>query len=282
MFLDFILHYIWHNTKHSFTQYDELVEQIKFTSRQENNKVNNNRERQLLINITWIFHLDITIIGFRKSRQLLCSCQDHLNLKQYPFYIFQNPILSLTENCDKLIILSTNDNFYIYYSDNIQPLLINKPSKEHITFKNVLITHNHILDILQKSNLQLPFNVNIYSTYYYVKFTAVNQISGCLIGQFINENNKNTLNIFVTPHLQRKHFHLNTVMNIKLKRIFDPKFICSIKHVPEINKLYQRKLEKCEIDNKELLNQEHCICDHPSTTGIFLHPKHKMFRPLGE
>ncbi len=181
----------------------------------------------------------------------------------------------------KLTLICYQNNYFYYDQEDFKPMLINKLSNEVITFENVTISNNHIIDILHKAEISLPFCVNIYSAYYYVKQTSINQISNCLIGQYVATDNSKVLQLFITPHLQKNNFHINTVMNIVSDSLYDQKIMCSTKHITEKIKVFQRKKEQSEIDNKNILNQDQCICEHPSTTGLFLKSQQSMFKPLG-
>lgn len=237
----------------------------------------------MLTNITWIFQIDVTIIGFKKNlKKPLCTCQQHSQCQiSYPYYKFQNPVVKLLKSYSKLNIIFYQNNYFYYDQEDLRPMLINKLSNEVITFENITISNNHILDILHKAELNLPFCVNIYSAYYYVRQNSTNQISNCLIGQYVATNNSKVLQLFITPHLQKNTFHLNTVMNIVSNSLYDQKIMCSTKHITEKIKIFQRKKEQSEIDNKNILNQDQCICEHPSTTGLFLKSQQSMFKPLG-
>jgi len=278
---------LWHESKHNFDCYEELVNKIKFTAREW--KLQKDRIA-LLKNISWIFHLDITIIGFC-HRRVLCTCKHHFSkMCVQPYYIFQNPLLKILKQQNaQMSIIIHNDNFYLNSGDCLKPFLLNKLPNDPstVTFNNFAISSTVIVDIILKNKvlpLCIPFNVHIYSTYTYTNVTSVKHITKHLIGQYLNNDSSDHLHLFITPHLSNLNLYVNVLMNIKNPLIYDKKTLIgsSIFHFTEMNKIYTRKKKQEEHQNKTVLNQEHCICDHSSTTAVFLSKPTKMFKPLGK
>lgn len=247
---------------------------MKLTPRVWNPKVHYIRTLQ---HISWILHYDIKIIGFKRSRDFY-KCSIHDTTCMLPYYIFQNTLLSCTKQCPTVVVVNYNSFFYLYSHNKLQPLLINLKPNSHITWMSVIITNEMIDNILNnKHNVALPFNVTLYSSYHYVRHQSTKLIQNNVIGTFIKQTNKDTIHIFVSPTLKKYEYFLN-LLEFPNTQLFTKNTMCAIQHIPEGNTLF-KKVNKSKI-HKETLNQDNCICEHPSTQRVFLTSR-KTFHALG-
>jgi len=273
--LDALLHYYWCNVKHQFQTYDELVECIKLTPREWNKNIH---QEELLRNISWMLNYDINIIGFKRTAFLneTDCCETHGSMCRYSYYIFKNPILSYKKkdsNIANVSIVIYAKQMYLFIHSKLKPLLINK-------FPEVIdcISNEKIVSIIQNKEIEHSVNVNIYSSYHYIRSNYVKSIGKLLIGQYYNKNNTNTLHLFFSPHPVCPGFYLNLLHNMSNISL---KGLGAQKNITEGTKIFQQKKLQSELEGKSIDNQEHCVCDHPSTSQLMLLPAYKSFKPLG-
>jgi len=278
-FLDSLLHFYWSNANHNFKSYEELTECITLTPRQWNKT---SFQTDLLRNISWLLNYDINIIGFKRTNLLnsVPNCTTHNLMCRYAFYIFKNPILKLFKNCIcSIIIINYAKKHYLFVQANLNPLLINMPPDN-----NCCISNADILKILQRTpNTELNINVNIYSSYNYVRNNFIKHIEKNLIAQYTKSSTANTVHIFYTPHLTTSTmFNLN-MLNIQPSQvpIYDHRYLGSRKTITEETYVY-KNTGKNNTEYKTIQNQNFCICDHPTTTQLLLLPPYKSFKPLGK
>lgn len=188
-------------------------------------------------------------------------------------------MLSCTHQCPTMTVIQYESVFYLYSDDKLKPLLINLQPNTNITCESVVITNTIIDQILnQDKDLTLPFNVKLYSSYCYIRHQAQKKIQQNIIGIYCDQKNKNTLHLFVSPTLQKYNYHLNTLELPDNTSFYTKNTMCSIQHLPEGHPLLQNK-RSSKVD-KETLNQDHCICEHPATQRVFLTSKKTLY-PLG-
>ena len=219
------------------------------------------------------------MIGFKKSKLFFKCNHDTNNNCHFPFYIFQNTLVKLlrrSHSFSSINVFSFKNKYYLYNEGNIYPFLINIYPLQSVVFEQKVITKYEVLNILHNEPVNIPFNVKLYTSYSYLRQTSTKQIQFNIIGEY-SCNNKNTLHLFLTPHLNNVDFNLNIIENISKDLKFKQQNIFSNTNLTEGNKIYQAKIKT----NNETLNQESCICDHSDTNRIFL-PKTSSFKPLGK
>jgi hypothetical protein len=155
---------------------------------------------------------------------------------------------------------------------NLYPCLINQEIHKSIEIKKISISTLMVKDILEKRNIvDIPFNINIYTSYRYIYHNYFNNY----IGGYFKSKDCDTFNLFLSPDLHNNFqlcllpfpstlLHNPTENNYSLQHIFERK---------------KMKLESRQKKTEHMLNQESCICDHPQTQRIFL-PANKSFNCL--
>jgi hydrogenase maturation factor HypF (carbamoyltransferase family) len=85
-----------------------------------------------------------------------------------------------------------------------------------------------------------------------------------MIGQFIAENQKNVLHIFITPDLDGVYYFINALQNVKPNVKFNSNSLFSHTNLTEGDQTF-----KIQAPQTQTLNQDFCICDHHTTQQIF-------------
>jgi hypothetical protein len=98
-----------------------------------------------------------------------------------------------------------------------------------------------------------------------------------IVGLFNNDQSNSIIHLFLTPHLSNGTFSVHPILKDQGKKTedFNRKNIFSNTHIIEGNKIVQNNANV----NKDLLNQDHCICEHPDTERYFS-PNKKTFKNL--
>lgn len=261
----------------SFKTYQELIERVKLTPRQWNSSTNINQNLKYL---TWALGTSINLIKFKKKINKLqntfpCS---HTSNCFMPIYQFHNPYTKLVQkkqsNFSQINILEFNSHYYSLPSDSCYPVLINKVSN----FNFDLISKNDIQHILYGNQVKSPFMVALYSTPSYIRTQYTNIINQNIIGVLKN-NATQILHLFLTPHLNGTDFdvyQLETLNHFDHKSFNQKNYLsCTRSTEGNIN------LKMTNNTNKNILNQEYCVCDHLDTARYFA-PTSSSFKPLGE
>jgi len=254
------------------------LNKIQLTPRICNNKLN---EKLIVQHLTWIFNININIIGFKRTRTY-GKCKIHYNCS-FPFYIFQNTfikLLSKTIQVPNITIIYYLKKYYLINNNdiNIMPHLVNFQMSNKLQFEKNIITKEHVWNILENKSIYFPFNINLYTTYKYVRYPSQQKIiQQNLIASCNNSFSNKTLNIFITPHLQNNSFSFGILVNFINIKTLNKFENYTIPHMQEGRKIYQTENDSQPIP----LNQEHCLCEHPTTQRIFFPKKDVFSKPLG-
>lgn len=260
----------------NYTSYDTLIEKIKLTPRIWNNQSNLG---QFLRHVSWILHIDINLIGFKRTGNFL-NCSKHSTSCFFPYFVFQNTLIKYSSQTHASInIIQMNSKLYLYDNSSLEPILINLIPKQKLMFQNTYITDELLLKIINNDNqLLLPFNVKLYSSYCYIKHQSIKKIQKNIVASYCSgDDSHETLHLFISPSLTAFPIKIN-ILDIKETTFYTKNVMCSISHLPEGENRLKRA--KTSVKNKEL-NQEHCICDHPQTQRVFLSSA-KISKPLGK
>jgi len=218
------------------------------------------------------------MIKFKRKREehkteFLCS---HESLCYIPCYQFNNPYIKLCKSRGdffQLNILEFQTRYYSIPSDSCYPILINKAP----TFRFDSISNSEIWNILHGNRVEKPFMVVLYSTPSYVRTQHTNVISQNIIGVLEN-NSTEMLHLFIIPHLNDPGFDVYQLEGWSQDReLFNQKNFFSCNHPTEGNPIFKSPYQI----NKNLLNQDNCVCDHPDTDRYFA-PTKRVFKPLGK
>jgi hypothetical protein len=255
-------------TQSTYQNYTTFVELVKNTPRIWNIK---QPVRTFFQHATWLYNFNLNIIQFKNTKNYF-KCKTHNIECYFLVYQFQNTIVKCL-NSDKphITILTFKKKLILLNSTILSPFLINLMPSLHDCPIN--LDKNTVIKILKDQSVLLDFNVFLYSSYYYIKHSSHKIISNNIIGHYINKDNVNNLHLFVSPDLIGHKLHFN-VINVNTKCTL-PKIMTTIRHIPEGTNI---KLKNNKINN-ELLNQEYCVCDHPTTNRVFLSAK--CTQPLG-
>jgi hypothetical protein len=252
-----------------------MVEQIKYTPRIWNSQFN---LRHVLQHITWVLNTNINIIGFNRCRNNTYA-QHESKKCVYPYYIFQNSVVKLLRHphtFPSIHLVYIKEQYYVLKSNNLKPYLINIHFKNStIVFENQRISQHDIIDIIKTNPVSFPFNIKIYTSYYYTHTRSTRMIEKNMIGNYFAGSEKKTLHLFLTPLLDDKQFYLHVLSNFSTNNTYNKYNIIENRHIPEGRKFIQ---SKPSIDKS--LNQDYCICDHPKTQQLFT-PNISSFKPLG-
>jgi hypothetical protein len=261
-------------------EYQDLIEKIKLTPRQWDSHQTLN---ELLKYLSFILSISINLIGLKRTQtqhkdNFQCG---HSRPCFLPYYKFQNAHIRFcqnyrTENFFQINILQHKSNFFSISSASCNPLLINELPNFNFYHKSEPVTLQDINNILNQKPIEKSFSIALYSTSSYVRSCHSKIISKHLVGHLQN-NSDDTLHLFLTPHLHSSTFDiykldLSTTNNIA----FNIKNIYSNTHKTE-GKFSHKSNSR---PNKDLLNQEHCVCEHQDTKR-FHAPNNKSFKPLG-
>ncbi len=284
-FLDTLLQHIWVThlqPRHQLQEYQELIEKVKLTPRIWNSAVKfNNHLRYLSSNLG----LSINLIRFKRTHSYHNDNYQCVHKQNcfIPYYKFQNPSIRFHQDPFReffqINILEFKSEYYSISSTSCNPLLINQLANFNFYHKSEPVTMHDINAILTKKPVEnKSFSILLYSTSSYVRSCHTKIISNNIIG-YLQNNSEDILHLFLTPHLHGPAFDVHALNGFpSMKNItFNPKNLLCNTHITE------GKYDSITNShpNKELLNQEHCICEHPDTERYFA-PNNKSFRPLGK
>jgi len=290
MCLDLLLPEIWTHHRTSacpFKNYQEMVEMIKLTTRQWNKEILN---QKVFKHVSTIFNVNINLIGFQNSKSLkekpLC---EHKKICFIPIYKFQNPAvkLVLTKNnyFTPLHIIEYKNLFYSFkplLNPQFNPFLVKEKPVSNLIFAGEDISHSLIWDVLQCKPMKKPFSIVIYSAYSFVKSFQTKQISNLPLGFYRAETETfPILYVFISPHLEKPTFEIVQILQNTKDSLPNPKTIFSTTHITEGEKVFQ----SISNTDKDLLDQEFCICEHPDTKRFFSPDKatfNESFKNLGK
>lgn len=278
---DALLHHIWNHQRNSLClleNFQQLLDTIQFTNRCWNSK---NDLTKTLLHITLRLNIDINLIGVILHTKII----DHPGIVTYnnkpvlPYYKFQNPTIKLAFSHSSpfysVYMVQFKNQYFVVPSNLFQPILINLPQMENINHQNTVITTKHIYDIVKHTSPPFPFSVILYSTYSYVTKHHTKKIQNSIVGFYQNSNDpEHTIHIFLSPHFSSirmsvLNWDLNT-HHLNIKNIYS----------------HTRPTEGIKINgviphiNRDLLNQNYCICEHPDTQRYEL-PNNINFKNLG-
>lgn len=257
------MHHIWIHKKSSSTlkNFQELIEIIKLTPRVWNPNIKFN---QTLRYITSTLNININIIGLKRSRDHF-KCNHTPSNCYFPFYIFQNTLVKVLReiSCFLPVNVVYFQGKYYLLLEHLDPVLIDTYPVNPVIYENVEITNADVIKILKNEIFNIPFNINLYTSYSYIRNNAI-KIQSNIIAKYTKSNSNKCLHLFIAPHLE-KYFNLHVLDNIidnnevfNTFNLFDTNFT-------EGNTHYNSKSQK-----EDSLNQEFCICDHSDTQRIFL------------
>lgn len=265
--------YLWkHYFKKNYKTFDSFLEKIKLTIRNWNKKTD---LIYALKYISWTFNLNINILTFKTCKHLF-KCYNHLTCFLI-IYKFQNSALKIFNNFNSMSIdlffyknnlykLLPSTTFPLFY-----PYLINKLGFNKLTFNKCEISVNQIIQIIKQNFTDVfPFSIKIYTAYYFVNVCFTQQIKNNFIGHYKSSDSDEIAYIFLNPSLNGNQFSI-CFLHSKLQdsEKFCKKNIFSNTHVSEGTKLSEFKSYKNKsLKEDSLLNQEFCICDHPSTLRL--------------
>jgi hypothetical protein len=262
--------------------YQDLVEKIKLTPRIWNPAVDLN---SFIKHVTWILGLSINIIGFKRTQpehKNIFQC-NHTSKCFLPYYKFQNPYIRFCQKEQRsfspLNVLEYKSKYYSISSTSLcRPLLINQLPNFNFDFQSEPVTRHDIDSILKHKHIEKSFSIILYSTTTYVRKTHIKTINKHVIGQLQNNSSKHTLHLFLTPHLQGPDYdiYVLNVTSTKNSVVFNRKNVFSNTHLTEGKYDFKSRSRP----NKDMLNQDHCICEHPDTERYHT-PNSKTFKPLG-
>jgi hypothetical protein len=260
--------------------YQDLVEKIKLTPRIWNPAVD---LKSFIKHVTWILGLPINIIGLKRTQpehKNIFQC-NHTSSCFLTYYKFQNPYIRFCQkeqsNFSPLNVLEYKSKYYtISSTSSCRPLLINQLPNFDFNFQSEPVTRHDIDSILKHKHIEKSFSIVLYSTPTYVRTTHMKTISKHVIGQLQN-NSKHSLHLFLTPHLQGPDYDICVLSVTSTNRmVFNRKNVFSNTHLTE----GKYEFKSHSRPNKDMLNQDHCICEHPDTERYHT-PNSKTFKPLG-
>lgn len=277
------MHRVWNHHRLpscTYNEYQHMVEDLKFTPRVWNSEIDVNK---VLKHFTWTLHIAITVCAARRMRDnknhFLCGHTQATNQCFVPFVVFQNPLVDLlftrTKSFSPIHVLKYQKNYYIVSSDQFRPVLINIPLTTSVIHQNFLVTPNEIQNLVRGCPTNIPFPVAVYSSFTYVKEHFTAKIQEGLISFNQTSSQDDILNLFVT------NFHntlkIGVLNNTQLTRNFNKKNLYSNPRLTE-GKSINFTTPKI---NQDLLNQEHCVCEHPDTDRFCL-PNKRSIKNLGK
>ena len=232
-FTDALLHHMWikKNNTNQYQEFQQLIEKIQLTPRTWNSK---NTLIHVLKHITWTLDININLLGFKQTK----------NTGQYfLYYKFQNTLVKLLRSSptfNSIHILLYIKNYYILNDIDNVPDLIDCKSNESITYQGQIIMYNHIVQIISNQIVELPFSINIYTSYSYIKQMSKTHIQNNLVGSYICKNQTDpVLNIFISPHLEKFNINMCILSGITRSIPFNTKNIFYHNdHLPEGHKIF--------------------------------------------
>jgi len=280
-----LLQHIWVNHlqfRPQLQNYQEMIEKIKLTPRVWNPTVKLN---QFLKYVSWILNLSINLIGFKHNPRHVSDtfqCEHRSRPCFHPYYKFQNPYIRFCKiplnDFFQVNILEYKSNYYTLSSSaSCTPLLINQLPNFSFSYKSEPVTLHDIHAILHQTPIEKPFSIALYSTCTYVRSCHIKIISQNIIGHLKNDS-EDILHLFLMPHLHGPTFDVYVLDSFSSNNItFNQKNVYCNTHITEGKYLFNKHSHS----NKDMLDQEHCICEHPDTER-FNAPNNRTFRPLGE
>jgi hypothetical protein len=278
------LQQIWLNHKKPgvispYSNYYALVETLNRTPRMWNTS---HGLLTTLKYISWTLNIDINVLGFKQAG--MTHYCPHAADYYFLCYIFQNTTLKLMRKSSywkPIIILEYQKQYYIpqkYVPFPVQPCLIDQSPLTAVTLNDkISIDHKTISKILQNEPVDFPISLLIYTNYQYVKVTHTKEISKHIIKKYENPTSNHVLHLFLAPHLPTTTYSTSTytfdlfqLTLIKDSGLFHPNDILNYKHLTEGKSVYQTNSSK----SGPLLNQDHCICDHPDMEELWDIPKY--------
>jgi hypothetical protein len=265
MFLDSILHHLWnYRLNTSWQSINELIELMHITPRTTwNSKVD---KGHALKYISWTLNVNINLFTIREKKETF-----HNN-KYILQYQFQNTLIKLLrqpKNFSSINIVTFKNKYFLLITPNIFPTLINIPPLTSITFNNVTINAEDVLNIIENSSqITFPFTIKVYSSYSFIKHNS-KHLTTNMIGQYtnVNETDQETLFVFITPCLERNGFYLH-----QLPYVNPAPFI----HIYPFKFSRHYEGEKLNLQSSNLpkiTNQKVCICQHDETQEMTLPKK---------
>lgn len=241
-------------------------------------------QHQTLKHMTWALGTDICLIGVRRVRDnknlLVCPHAENNSLCSLPVILFQNPMIKLllspSTEFTSVTLLQFETTVYIVPPHLIHPILIDLPVFDSVDFQNHSITSQDIFKIVQNSSPPppFPFSIAIYSSFTVVKKTSIRQIKKTMIG--FHQGNENQVNLFVSCFQTPQLCILNNLDTREKFSSFKNQFANSNRPTEGYRTTHENKCQS----NKELLNQDHCICEHPDTERYFA-PNRSSYKHLG-
>jgi hypothetical protein len=143
-------------------------------------------------------------------------------------------------------------------------VLINTKSEKLLSIGTTQLTTKNIDNILKSKNNEIDFSVYIFSSFQFVSTKSIQTIKKNCLG--IYNGNETDIYLFLTPQFLNGSFTITRLYCMdKFKNEFDKKNIFSFNHTTEgINSKNDLKQQH----NEEHLDQDYCICQHPSTQFI--------------
>ena len=286
---DLLLQHIWSNHRQAcpphLQDYQALIELVKLTPRQWNPTV---KVPDMLKYLTWTLGLSINLIGFKFNTaryNTTFQCQ-HTRACFLPYYKFQNTYARFNkesgENFFQINILEIKTEYFAVSSTSCRPILINQRADFDFHYESEPVTLHDINAILQnKPMASKSFSITLYSTSSFVRMNHTNIITRSVVGHLppsSSENKCDGLHLFLTPHLHDSTFDVHQLALTSKNIEFNPKNVYSNTHITE----GKYNFKKTPSDsNKTMLNQDHCICEHPDTIRYYA-PNKNTFKPLGE
>jgi hypothetical protein len=158
----------------------------------------------------------------------------------------------------------------------IFPLLLQGVNPQtQLTYKNIPIYSDQILDIVQNGPVQFsfPFTINVYTSYSSVRKTS-KEIQNNMIGQLRCENSTDIFSVFLTPDIERSHIiRINALDQVKHSVKFNRADLFASTPITEGDKTVFYSPPK-----EVVLNQKSCICDHEETKKF---SRSQKYRNLG-
>jgi hypothetical protein len=155
----------------------------------------------------------------------------------------------------------------------IFPLLLQGVNPQtQLTYKNIPIYSDQILDIVQNSPIQFsfPFTINVYTSYSSVRKKS-KEIQNNMIGQLQCENSTDIFSVFLTPDIERSHIiRINALDQVKHSVKFNRADLLASTPITEGNKTVYYSPPK-----EVVLNQKSCICDHEETKKFSTSQKYR-------
>ena len=283
--LDNLLQHVWTNFKKPscpFTCYDSLKNSIRFTDRDWNAKV---AVIKILRHISLSINADINLIQFMQTpneEKKFHQC-DHKGRCYMLKYQFQSSLVKLLFEADfyAITLLQYKNTYYIINVPvPLAPFLINQPRHKSIEFMDFTVTSQDVSNIIKNTPLTLPkpFSVALYSAFTYIGNYPYHQPTQSNNIGWYQGHNHHTCHIFVTPLVNSTTFTLTFLNSSDThKNMQCLKNTYSTPHITEGN---PTPMPNQKISEEPLLNQDFCVCQHP-TTKIFTVPGNHSFKPLG-